>query len=158
MGFVEAPETPSGVTGRPVGSDGLTVVVAAGYPLAARAASGLRAADLLDVPLLLREAGSGTRDTFVQALSDALGRSEAPPLPHSLTLGSTTTIVAATRAGGGAGVLSRRAVAADLAAGTLVELRVAELDLTRPLTAIWLGRRPSPLARELIDIAAAALP
>ena len=154
VGFIESPDLPPGVTGQQVGTDRLALVVAKAYPLAARAGTGLRAAQLPDLPLLIRESGSGTRDTFLHAMATTLNRHEAPALPHAVALGSTATIIATTLAGGGVGVLSARAVASDLASGALVEIAVPDLDLNRPLTAIWLGRRPSMLAQELMAIAA----
>src|SRR5262249_20630605 len=137
---------------RVVGSDRLALVVAASYPLAAHAWRPLRAADLADQPLLLREPGSGTRDTFLKALESALGF--MPSLPHAISLGSTTTILSTVRGGGGVGVISTRAAAAAVAAGELVELSVEGLPLTRPLHALWLGRTPTALAAELLAIAA----
>ncbi|MFT4081226.1 MAG: LysR substrate-binding domain-containing protein [Nocardioides sp.] len=151
LGLIEAPELPDGVTGQHVGTDEVVLVVSTRYPLAARARAGLAAAELVDLPLLVREEGSGTRDTFLHALAVALRRT--PSLPHAISLGSTATILATARAGGGVGVLSARAAAADIAAGTLVRIRVLDLAAQRPLTAIWLGRRPTPLAQELIGIA-----
>ena len=125
--------------------------MAAGYPLAARADGSLRARDLVDQPLLVREVGSGTRTTFLHALRDVLGA--VPTLPHATDLGSTSTILATVRAGGGVGVVSARATAAAIASGELVELRIDDLDLHRPLHALWQGRRPSPLSAELLAIA-----
>lgn len=151
LGFVEMPTVPEDLTAQQVGTDRLALVVAAGYPLAARAACGVRARDLPDQPLLLRESGSGTRDTFLHALAVALG--EEPVLPHATELGSTTTILATARAGGGLAVLSARAAAGDLTAGVLVEIVVPDLELDRPLHAVWLGRRPTNLAHELILLA-----
>lgn len=148
LGFVESPDIPDGLASRVVGEDRLALVVAAGYPLAARAAEPVRLADLLEHPLLLREEGSGTRDTFLKAVELAYGK-----LPHAITLGSTTTILATAKAGGGIGVISERAAAPAIGAGELVELRVTGLALTRPLHALWLGRTPTALAAELLDIA-----
>jgi DNA-binding transcriptional LysR family regulator len=150
LGFVETPHVPTGLSARRVGSDRLAVVVAADYPLAHRRGR-LRARDLPDLPLLLREEGSGTRDTFLAALAAALGT--RPPLPHATELGSTATILATARAGGGVAVLSARAAAADLASGALTELDVPELTMRRPLHAVWLGTGPSALAAELIELA-----
>lgn len=152
VGFVESPDVPAEFSTRRVGRDRLALVVASTYPLAARAAGGVLPRDLLDLPLLLREPGSGTRDTFLQALGKALGAG-IPHLPHAVELGSTSTIVATARAGGGVGVVSVRAVAGDLAAGILVEVPVHDLHAERPLTALWLGTRPTPLAAELIGLA-----
>jgi DNA-binding transcriptional LysR family regulator len=151
VGFVESPDIPDDLTRQKVGDDRLALVVAARYPLAARAGGGLRACDLVEQPLLVREVGSGTRTTFLHALRDALGA--APTLPHATDLGSTSTILATVRAGGGVGVVSARATAGAVASGELVELRVADLDLHRELHALWQGRRPGPLAAELLSIA-----
>jgi DNA-binding transcriptional LysR family regulator len=152
IGFIESPDLPAGLTGQHVGRDRLALVVAAAHPLAG--AEALTVADLPGLPLLLREPGSGTRDTFLRAVSTALALPEPPATPHATALGSTATIVATARAGGGVGVLSARAVAADLVGGSLVELVVPQFAAERPLTAIWLGRTPTPLAQELIAIAA----
>jgi DNA-binding transcriptional LysR family regulator len=152
IGFVEMPRVPAGLSARKVGTDRVALVVAAGYPLAARASRGVSARDLCEQPLLLREPGSGTRDTFLHALAKALGAGE-PVLPRATQLGSTTTILATARAGGGVAAVSARAAATDLAAGTLIEISVPELNLVRPLHAVWLGRRPSELAGELIRLA-----
>jgi DNA-binding transcriptional LysR family regulator len=141
VGFVESPDIPDDLTRQKVGDDRLALVVAARYPLAARAGGGLRACDLVEQPLLVREVGSGTRTTFLHALRDALG---AAP---------TSTILSTVRAGGGVGVVSARATAGAVASGELVELRVADLDLHRELHALWQGRRPGPLAAELLSIA-----
>ncbi|MFE2615190.1 LysR family transcriptional regulator [Micromonospora chalcea] len=153
VGFVESPDIPPDLGARVVGDDRLALVVAADYPLAAHAWRALRPTDLADQPLLLREPGSGTRDTFLNAVECALGF--APLLPHAISLGSTTTILSTVRAGGGIGVVSARAAAPAVAAGELVELRVEGLPLTRPLHALWLGHSPTALAAELLAIAAA---
>lgn len=151
LGFVETPDVPRDLSRRRIGDDRLALVVAAHYPLAARAGGGLRSRDLIEQPLLVREIGSGTRTTFLQALRDALGAT--PTLARATDLGSTSTILATVRAGGGVGVVSHRATAGAVQAGELVELHVDDLDLRRGLHALWQGRRPSPLAAQLLAIA-----
>jgi DNA-binding transcriptional LysR family regulator len=153
LGLLESPTVPDDLSAEPVGTDRLALAVAPEYPLAARADRPLRPVDLLDQPLLLREPGSGTRDTFLAALASALGRPAAPAL--AAALGSTATILATARAGGGVAVVSGRAVAADVGAGALVEVPVDGLDLIRPLHAVWLGRYAAPLAHELVLLARA---
>jgi hypothetical protein len=49
--------------------------------------------------------------------------------------------------------VSARAVKAELADGQLIELRVAGLDLDRPLRALWVGPRLGEHAAELVSIA-----
>ena len=154
VGFIESPEIPDDFTSSTIGSDRLTLVVSPTHPLSSRATKDLHAAELTDLPLLLREPGSGTREAFLSGLASSLG--SPPDVRHAVELGSTSTIIATARAGGGIGVVSARAVTADLAVGTLVELRVQDLETERPLSALWIGRLPTPLAGELIQLAHAA--
>lgn len=153
IGFVESPVVPSDLTSAAIGPDRLVLVVSPDYPLGQRPVRMQRPVDLLDLPLLMREPGSGTRDTFMAALAGALRRSSAPDMTHAIELGSTTTILATARAGGGVGVVSERAAAADLAAGSLVAMTVTGLDLARSLRAVWLGNRLGGPAQQLVEVA-----
>ncbi len=154
VGFVETPEAPQRLSAARVGQDRIALVVAANYPLAARARQPLWHRDIVDQPLLLREPGSGTRETFLTALG--VGTREHPSLTHTIELGSTTMIVATALAGGGIGVVSARAVEREIAAHNLVELRLDGIELHRPLHAVWAGQHPAPLVAELIEIARSA--
>ena len=74
---------------------------------------------------------------------------------------STSTAVRETvRAGGAPAFLSRFAVEADLRSGTLVRLRTSDLDTTRLLRAVWVGRAEVPAGpiRDLLAVATAARP
>ncbi len=154
LGFVESPAAPDGLSSRRVGVDRLVLVAAPAYPAASRRTTS--PADLDDAAVLLREEGSGTRETFVGALATALGR--APGLRHAVELGSTATILATARAGGGIGVISERAARADVAAGSLVEIVVDGFTPQRPLTAVWAGRTATPAARVLVELAGRPAP
>jgi DNA-binding transcriptional LysR family regulator len=150
VGFIEGPGLPGGLRAVPVGRDELTVVVAPGHPWARRR-RGIAAAELAATPLVAREAGSGTRRVFEQAL----GRSGLGAVPPQAELSSTTAIKAAVAAGAGPAVLSSLAVAADLAAGSLCAVPVIGLDLRRHLRAVWpAGRSLTGPARDLVAIAA----
>jgi DNA-binding transcriptional LysR family regulator len=151
LGLIETPTIPSDLSAAPIGSDRLVLVVSPNYPLAAKAGSALLPADIPELPLLMRETGSGTRDTFLTALRAALPRTGPPSLSHASELGSTTTILATARAGGGVGVVSTLAASSDLATGALVDVPVRHLPLDRTLHAVWLGDHPTPLAAELIQ-------
>ncbi|MDQ2586164.1 LysR substrate-binding domain-containing protein [Saccharothrix yanglingensis] len=131
VGFVEAPGALAGLSTRRVAVDRLALVVAPGHPWARRRRE-LTAAELATVPLVVRERGSGTRDTLDRALPDAC--------PPALELGSTTAVRGAVVAGVAPAVLSVLAVGLDLADGRLVEVPVA-LDLRRVLRAVWPGGR-----------------
>lgn len=144
IGFVEGPQVDRRLRTRTVATDRLVVVVAPDHPWAHRRAP-LDRAELVQTPLVVREPGSGTRLT----LEEILGGQHAAPL---LELGSNEAVKGAVIAGAGPAVLSTLAVQSDLAGGTLVELAIAGLDLTRHLTAIWLrSHRPSEPSRWLLE-------
>jgi DNA-binding transcriptional LysR family regulator len=74
---------------------------------------------------LVREPGSGTRAT-TDALFEALGIE-----PRTVTIGSNAAILGCVRAGLGVSLLSRGALARELAAGTVAELATARTPLQR---------------------------
>ncbi|MCP9948478.1 LysR family transcriptional regulator [Actinomadura madurae] len=151
LGFVEGARTPAGLSGTVVATDRLVVVVGAGHAWARRR-SGVTAAELAATPLVLREQGSGTREVLDRALASHGGT--APPL---LQLASTTALKAAAVSGAGPVVVSDLAVADELAAGRLIRVPVPELDLSRPLRAVWpAGQRPAGPARDLLGLTRAA--
>lgn len=153
LGLVETPHPPRGVRAELIGRDRLVLAVAPSHPLAGRRDRPLEPGELTDLPVLVREPGSGTRETFVAALAAATGVGEdAVLLPHAVELGSTTTIVSTALAGGGVAVVSECAVGSELRAGLLTELPVG-LDLGRPLHAVWLHGSPARLAADLIRVA-----
>ncbi len=132
LGFVESPRRFPGLSSAIVGGDALTVVVSPDHPWARRR-TPLSPSDVASAPLLLREQGSGTRDAFEAAVA-AVGLELAEPLA---VLASTTTLKAAAMAGDGACVLSELAVAGEIAAGSLVAVPVAGLELRREFRALW---------------------
>ena len=153
LGFVEGTRTPSGLHGTVVASDRLVVVVAP-RPRWARRRSGVSAVELAETPLVLREEGSGTRAVLDRALA-AHGGTAAP----LLQLGSTTALKTAAVSGAGPVVVSDLAVTDELSAGRLVAVPVPELDLSRPLRAVWpAGRRPAGPARDLLGLTRAGRP
>ncbi|RKT57164.1 DNA-binding transcriptional LysR family regulator [Saccharothrix australiensis] len=143
LGFVEAPGPLARLSAREVAADRLAVVVPPGHRWARRP---ITADELARTPLVVRERGSGTRDTLDRALPDAC--------PPALELGSTTAVRGAVVAGVAPAVLSVLAVALDLADGRLVEVPVEGLDLRRVLRAVWPGgRRLVGPAAELLAVA-----
>jgi DNA-binding transcriptional LysR family regulator len=85
----------------------------------ATSAKPVTADELSDRPWLLREPGSGTRTLNEQFLADH-GIN-----PRTLTLGSNGAIKQAARAGLGVSLLSKAAVATELATGWLGEIPLA---------------------------------
>ncbi len=150
LGFVETTGDLGPVEASEVGRDELICVVAPNHPLARRG-HPLSADDIAAVDLVCREAGSGTREAFTDALNAA---GVEPPRPV-LELGSTSAVRGAVIGGVGLAVLSRLTVAADLASGALVEVGTVGLDLRRPLRAVWKPGRLSDGGRALIDVARA---
>lgn len=149
VGFVESPAAPTGLSTRRVATDRLVVVVAPGHPWARRRRP-LTTAELVTVPLVVRERGSGTRETVDRALLRA-GAGQLVPL---VELGSAAAIRGAVIAGTGPAAMSELAVAGDLAEGRLVEVTVEGLDLRRTLRAVWpAGRRLAGPAAELVAAA-----
>jgi DNA-binding transcriptional LysR family regulator len=132
LGLVEGPCHSSEVTVLPWLEDELVVVAAPAHALARAAAKKpLTHAQLRGAPWLLREAGSGTRETAEQAL-----------LPHlhdisvEMMLGSSEAIKNAVAVGLGISCLSRFVVSDLLAARKLVVLASRLPRLSRRLAII----------------------
>jgi DNA-binding transcriptional LysR family regulator len=150
LGFVESRAVRRGLRSRTVAHDTLVAVVSPRHAWARRRSVG--PADLVGARLVLREAGSGTREILTEALAGVGVR-----LPdHVLALGSTAAIKAAVQHGDGVGVLSALTVADDVEAGRLVAVPVAGLDLARRLRVVWRdGGTLSATARRLAAVAGA---
>jgi DNA-binding transcriptional LysR family regulator len=147
LGFVEGPGVPRSVASAVVGTDHLVLVVGVDHPWARRRGS-VTAAELAATPLLLREPGSGTRQTLERALKRAAGGERghggtAALAPPALQLSTTTAIRTAAAGSTAPAVLSELTVAADIAAGRLIEVPTRGLDLRRRLRAVW--QRALPL-------------
>lgn len=155
VGFVEGPRAPRGCRSRVIGHDRLVAVVAPGHPWASRRAP-VEAATLAATPLVTRERGSGTREALDAALAAALHDPDVSVEP-ALELATTAAVRAAVLTGVAPAVLSALVVADDLAAGRLVEVTLAGVDLTRSLRAVWSGGRTPPAGpvRDLVAVAAA---
>lgn len=144
LGFIEGPRPPRGVNHLVVAHDELVLVVPPRHPWAGRR-SPVSADELWITPLVMREAGSGTR----VALDEALG---APAQP-ALELASNAAVRVSVQSGTAPAVLSRLAVSDALASGSLVEVPTS-LHLHRQLRAVWTGpRRLQGPAAELVMIA-----
>lgn len=147
IGFVESPTVRRGLRRRRIGTDALVVAVAPGHEWAGQ--RSISAGTLAATPLLVREPGSGTRETIEHALASA-----GLDLLPGMELASNTALKSAAVAGMGPVVVSALAVADELAAGRLVRVVVRGLDLSRPLQAIWrAGTELSPSATALLAAA-----
>lgn len=146
LGFIETTAELDGLDGAVVGHDELVTVVAPSHPWATRGTVPVEA--LAATPLVMREAGSGTREALESALATlGLGRPSAV-----LELGSTSAVRAAVVHGNSPTVISRLAVAAEVDAGQLVEIDVPDLAVGRDLRAVWpVGAELPTLAQALLD-------
>jgi len=122
VGFVEGDIDEPALTITPVAEDELVLVVSAARMPPKRAAAP-RAADLVAMPWVFRERGSGTRALLEQALKKQ--GIAAPDLNVVLELPSNEAVRRAVEAGAGATVLSRMVVEASVASGALAILDFA---------------------------------
>lgn len=108
-------------------------------------------ANLLALPLILREAGSGTREILERHLAARdLGPAD---FARTIELGSIGAIKAAAAAGLGVSFLYRIAAAPELAAGALADVTPADLAISHDFTLIW--QRGSRYAERYRALAAA---
>ena len=125
-------------------SNPLVVVAPLGHALAAR--RRLTLPQLLDQPLLVREAGSGTRLALERLLAE-----RGLHWPPRMALGSNEAIKHAVRAGLGLAVLSRHTLSADPGADGLVVLTVSGFPIRRMWHLVWRKDRALSLpARTLL--------
>ena len=150
LGFIESPGAPRSLRSRVIGHDRLVVVVPPAHPWARRRRP-VGAAELAATPLVSREGGSGTSQTLTAALAAAIG-ADAMQAPAALSVSTTSAVRAAVLAGAAPAVITGLAVADDLTAGRLNRIEIPELDLNRPLRAIWNGSANPPAgpARDLV--------
>ena len=151
LGFIETPHLPTDLVTAHLRDDEMLVVAAPGHPWARRRRP-LSLAEIAATPMVMREAGSGTRVTLTDHLA-----AQDPPLSAriAMELGTSAAVRSAIAEGVGPGVLSRLAVRDDLVLGRLVAIEVAGPPLRRQLTAVW---RPDldPLPPEAARLLAVA--
>jgi DNA-binding transcriptional LysR family regulator len=133
LGFIETPHLPADLVTAHLRDDEMLVVAAPGHPWARRRRP-LSLAEVAATPLVMREAGSGTRVTLTDYLA-----AQHPALTAriAMELGTSAAVRSAIAEGVGPGVLSRLAVRDDLVLGRLVAIEVAGPPLKRQLTAVW---------------------
>ncbi len=102
----------------------------------------LKPQELLSLEFLSREKGSGTRQTFENYLGKK--KISAEKLHIVATLGSTSAIIQALKAGLGVSVLSRIAVQEELDRGILKEITIQGMKMKRSFFMIRLKKRTLP--------------
>lgn len=145
LGFIESALEIPDLQSRQVGTDRVSVVVPPDHRWA-HAKQPIDRDELASTPLVVRETGSGTRETFERALG-----AQASIV---LEAGSTNVIIGAALNGVGPAVVSEVAVRTAIENGTLVDVPVT-LDLRRSLRGIWRKNEPlRPPLGDLVTIAA----
>ncbi|MDP9239073.1 MAG: LysR family transcriptional regulator, partial [Actinomycetota bacterium] len=95
-------------------------------------------ARLAALPWLLREPGSGTRETMLGYLA------EHELAPAQLTLGANGAVIAGAAAGLGVTLVSRSAVSRELAAGEVTVVRAPGTPMRRPWHVVTRAEVPAP--------------
>jgi DNA-binding transcriptional LysR family regulator len=138
LGLTEGPVEEGELDAEVFHQDELVMIAAPGHRLAGR--PRVLPSAVREGPFILREPGSGTRAVEEWALARL-----KLPVRVVMALGSTEAIKRVVAAGVGLAVVSRLAVAAECAAGTLAVLPVAGLRIARPLHLVRRrGRRDGP--------------
>jgi DNA-binding transcriptional LysR family regulator len=148
LGFIESPAIPDDLRSYSIGGDELCVVVHPTHPWTHQ--RSVSAEVLASSPVILREPGSGTRESLDRAMSER-GLDWAEPM---FELGSTTAIKNAALQGIGPAVVSALAVKNELRAGDLVAIAIDDLDLERDLQAVWHREMPESESRHQLIVAA----
>jgi DNA-binding transcriptional LysR family regulator len=126
--------------------DELIAIAAPGHAVLKRAPLPARALEQL--PLLMREPGSGSRAVVEAALLDRGLRVQ--PI---MSLGSTEALKNAVLHELGIAIVSRLTVEYELRTGRLAELAISDLRIRRDLHLVTLrGKRSSPAATAFIDL------
>ena len=136
VGFIETTQPVRELHRAGLLRDELLVVVAPGHAWTRRR-KPVSAVELAATPLVLREEGSGTRRTFLDACRKA-GQETVEP---AQSLASNTAVRVAAMAGTAPAVLSQLAVRDAVASGDLVVVCVEGIDLHRPIRAVWTGSK-----------------
>ena len=151
LGVVGAARRHRGVVFEPFFRDEVVLAVPPAHPFANRTVT---LAQLRDEPLIVMQEGAGVRQVIEDELRGAGLRLR--DLEPRLELGLQESVKAAVVAGYGVTFISRAAVSADLAAGTLAAARVKGLDPARDISLVRsAGRSPTRAAEAFLDFARA---
>jgi DNA-binding transcriptional LysR family regulator len=147
IGFIEGPFDDSILHARRIGSDEIAVVAAAGHPLAG---TKVRARDLVDRTVIMREPGSGTRAIIEESYRRA--GLEIEPL---MSVSHTEAIKRMLLSQHALAYISTLSVTDELRRGELAIVEVEDMRIVRPLHMVWAkGRSLSPSSQALFDLVA----
>jgi DNA-binding transcriptional LysR family regulator len=153
LGVVGAAPRHRGVEYEPFFRDTVILACPPGHPFAGRSVT---LDDLRGETLIVMQEGAGVRQMIEDELRQAGTR--LADLEVRLELGLQESVTSAVRGGYGVTFISRSSVENDLAAGTLVEARVAGLELEREISLVRAtGRSETRAARAFVEFARAGL-
>ncbi|WP_051276534.1 selenium metabolism-associated LysR family transcriptional regulator [Desulfovirgula thermocuniculi] len=133
---------------KPFLQDELIVILPIDHPLAGRKSISLD--ELVALPLVLREKGSGTRKVAEERLKEA--GVELSALNVVMELGSTEAVKKAVEAGFGASIISTWAVQKELKLHTLKPVKIKDISLLRNFYIIFRENRAHvPVVKEFIS-------
>lgn len=137
VALVEGPVTHPRIEAVAWRDDELVLIAHPNHPLASR--RHVDVTDLATERLIVREAGSGTREVAERALAE-----HGVTISNALQLGSTEGVKQAVAAGLGVAIVSKAAAADQIALGRIVVVRLRGVVLQRTLTELHLvGRTAS---------------
>ena len=146
LGLIEGDCNHPDITVQPWIADELVVFSAPNHPLASQRKVSL--AQLLQEDWILREKGSGTRETFDRAF-----HSHHSKLKIRLELEHTEAIKRAVESGLGIGCISRLALKDAFRRGSLVPIATPNLDLSRFFYFLWHKQKYQTTGiREFLDL------
>src|SRR5881394_3850016 len=149
LGVVGAARRHRGVVFEPFFRDEVILACPPGHPFAGRTVS---LDELREEPLIVMQDGAGVRQVIEDELRSAGTRLRE--LEPRLELGLQESVKAAVVAGYGVTFISRAAIEADLAAGTLATARVKGLDPAREISLVRsAGRSPTRAAEAFLGFA-----
>jgi DNA-binding transcriptional LysR family regulator len=149
LGVVGAARRHRGVVFEPFFRDEVVLAVPPGHRFAGKA---VELEQLREEPLIVMQEGAGVRQVIEDELRNAGTRLR--DLEPRLELGLQESVKAAVIAGYGVTFISRAAIDADLAAGTLATARVKGLDPAREISLVRsVGRSPTRAAEAFLDFA-----
>ncbi|WP_042302330.1 LysR family transcriptional regulator [Paraburkholderia kururiensis] len=147
IGFIEGPFDDSILHARRIGSDEIAVIAAPGHP---RAGTKLRARELVEQAVIMREPGSGTR-----AIIEESYRRAGLDIEPLMSVSDTEAIKRMLLSQHALAYISTLSVTEELRRGELTIIEVEDLHIVRPLHMVWAkGRSLSPSSQALFDLVA----
>jgi LysR family transcriptional regulator, transcriptional activator of the cysJI operon len=137
LGIIEGPAMRREVKTEPMVQDEMVLIVSPNHAWAARKGGEIEQKELVTVPLLLRERGSGSRRVVERALKKV--GLPLRSLQVAMELDSTEAIISGVEAELGVGFVSRWAVGKVLRLGTVKVIAVKGLEIRRDFSFVRLS-------------------